>query len=384
MLINDLLGFFSRLEEPIFILNKETIEFVNYPANEFFKLGNTQVMGENFLSILLPFFNSKLNFINIFKQKINSSNDSELFEISDLGFINKTDKLSVSINKIDNTYTLVHFLTNSLEIKNLNKNFEREKLILNEKLKKSMNVANEMKAVFLNQVSHEIRTPLSAMLSFASLIKEELQEHIPSDLETGFEVIKRGGDRVIRTVDLMLNMSEVLTNTFKFHPQKLNLFEDVFYNIFEKYKHMAKDKKLNFTYEIHSNNNNVFADEFMLVQIVDNLMNNALKFTNSGEVKILFYSHPNGNLIMEISDTGIGISEEFIKNLYQPFSQEEQGVLRKYEGNGLGLSLTKKYCEINKIDLRVESLKNVGTTVYLEFEKNFIDSSIKKTSAVAN
>lgn len=369
-------NFSSNINEPLFIVHNEVVEFANSSAIEFFHLENKNWLGENISNLLSSFFNDSLAYINIFRNKLNSSKDVESFEISDLSLINKSEKLNVTITKIPEECSIIHFKTNELIIKNLKKNYEREKLVLLEKIKKAQNVANEMKAVFLNQVSHEIRTPLNAILSFASLIKEELKDYIQPDMETGFEVIKRGGDRVIRTVDLMLNMSEIITNTFTFKPQEINLFEDVVYSIFEKYKNSAKEKNLNFTYEIHCNNLNVCVDEFMINQIIDNLVNNAIKFTNSGEVKILFTSDNANKLVLAVKDTGIGISEEYIKRLYQPFSQEVEGVLRSYDGNGLGLSLAKKYCEINKIDLRVESLKNVGTTFYLEFDNFREDSNL--------
>lgn len=383
MLINELFNFFIKINEPIFILKEDKIEFINESGIKFLRLENKTFIGENFLSILIPYFDAQIKYLNIFTEKLNSPRQSESFEVSDFSFIGKNDKLSVEITKLSNNYSIIYLKTNELKLRTLIKNYEREKLILNEKIRKTKNLANEMKSVFLNQVNHEIRTPLNAILSFAALIKEELKDHIPPDMQTGFEVIKRGGDRVIRTADLMLNMSEVLTNAFRFNPQKLNLFEDVFYNIFEKYKSLAKEKNLNFTYEVHCNNIEVLADEFMLVQIIDNLINNAIKFTMQGEVKILFFSRTKSNLVFAVRDTGIGISEEYIKKLYQPFSQEDEGTIRSFEGNGLGLSLTKKYCEINKIDLHVESLKNNGSTFYLEFNQNEYTSEIQDIKTIA-
>ena len=383
MLVNELFNFFIKINEPIFILKEDKIEFINESGIKFLRLENKTFIGENFLSILIPHFDAQIKYLNIFTEKLNSPRQSESFEVSDFSFIGKNDKLSVEITKLSNNYSIIYLKTNELKLRSLIKNYEREKLILNEKIRKTKNLANEMKSVFLNQVNHEIRTPLNAILSFAALIKEELKDHIPPDMQTGFEVIKRGGDRVIRTADLMLNMSEVLTNAFRFNPQKLNLFEDVFYNIFEKYKSLAKEKNLNFTYEVHCNNTEVLADEFMLVQIIDNLINNALKFTIQGEVKILFFSRTKNNLVFAVRDTGIGISEEYIKKLYQPFSQEDEGTIRSFEGNGLGLSLTKKYCEINKIDLHVESLKNNGSTFYLEFNQNEYTSEIHDIKTIA-
>ena len=107
-------------------------------------------------------------------------------------------------------------------------------------------------------------------------------------------------------------------------------------------------------------NDLILADDYTVTQIFSNLIDNAIKYTPSGLVEISVYNIGN-ELIAEVKDTGIGISEEYGKNLFMPFTQEEQGYTRKYEGNGLGLALVKKYCDLNNCNISVESKKNAGS-----------------------
>jgi signal transduction histidine kinase len=97
-----------------------------------------------------------------------------------------------------------------------------------------------------------------------------------------------------------------------------------------------------------------------------NLIDNSIKYTKEGYISITVSKNGQG-IIVSIEDTGIGISEEFMKKMYHPFMQEERGATRRYDGNGLGLSLVKKYCDLNKIDIKVESEKGVRTKFTLIF-----------------
>ena len=104
-------------------------------------------------------------------------------------------------------------------------------------------------------------------------------------------------------------------------------------------------------------------------QIMANLIDNAIKYTASGEIGIKLYSI-NDKTAIDISDTGIGISEKYLPQLFTKFSQEEQGYTRKFEGTGLGLSLVKKYCEINRCDISVKSKKGEGTIFTILFQNS--------------
>ena len=112
----------------------------------------------------------------------------------------------------------------------------------------------------------------------------------------------------------------------------------------------------------------ILADEYSIMQIFANLIDNAIKYTKKGKVEILLTKNKSGNVMVEVKDTGIGMSKEFLPKIFEPFVQEEQGYSRSYEGNGLGLALTKRYCEINNAVIEVESEKNVGSTFRVIFK----------------
>ena len=99
------------------------------------------------------------------------------------------------------------------------------------------------------------------------------------------------------------------------------------------------------------------------------MIDNSIKYTEKGSIEIRLIKTSDQKTILEIEDTGIGMSEEFQKKLFTPFTQEEQGYTRKYDGSGLGLSLVQKYAKINKINLTFTSVKGVGTTFRIDLTK---------------
>ncbi|MBZ0184311.1 MAG: PAS domain-containing sensor histidine kinase [Melioribacteraceae bacterium] len=225
--------------------------------------------------------------------------------------------------------------------------------------------ADNLKSEFLAQVSHEIRTPINAILSFAGLIKEEVNEFIDKEISESFDIMNRAGNRLIRTIDLILGMSELQTNSYEMNESEINLNKDIIENILiEKSKTASKKKidiKTNFNDELIIN-----ADENSVYQIFENIIDNAVKYTDNGEIQINTRIE-NSIKTVEVIDTGIGISNEYLEKLFQPFTQEEQGYCRKFEGNGLGLALVKKYCEMNNAEIKVVSKKGLGTKFTVAF-----------------
>lgn len=220
--------------------------------------------------------------------------------------------------------------------------------------------ANHLKSEFLAQMSHEIRTPINTILSFTSLLKEELDQQLPEDLKTGFQIINRAGKRLIRTIDLILNMSELQTGTYEYFPKQIDIYQDCLLPLFTEYKHAAQEKGLDISIVQKTRETIISADEYTVYQIFYNLIDNAVKYTQKGYVRIMM-DRTDGYFRVEIQDTGIGISEQFLPSLFTAFTQEEQGYTRKFEGNGLGLALVKQYCGINNASIEVESKKNHGS-----------------------
>lgn len=230
--------------------------------------------------------------------------------------------------------------------------------------------ADKLKSEFLAQMSHEIRTPINAILSFSGLLRDELQDKIDADYRTVFDFMELSGNRIIRTIDLLLNMSELQTGSFKVSPKKFDIQKRVLDYVYHENINEAKKKKLKFEVENRLTENELFADEYSTQQILSVLTENAVKFTEEGEVQIVVYKDQQNKVVFEVRDTGIGISEEYMSNLFVPFSQEEQGYCRRFEGNGLGLAIAKRYCDLNKAEIKVKSKKGSGTTFKIVFPNN--------------
>lgn len=225
--------------------------------------------------------------------------------------------------------------------------------------------SDRLKGEFLAQMSHEIRSPLNSILNFTSLIKESCRDIMDDDLQMSFNIIDQASKRLIRTIDLILNMSELQANTYDFTPAKVDINEDVLKKLFLEYTPQAKNRNLDFELNCGIANTVVTADAYSLYQIFNNLIDNSIKYTKSGKVEINITR--NSSLEVEIKDTGIGISKEFMLNIFQPFSQEEQGYTRRFEGNGLGLALVKKYVEMNGARIEVQSHKGLGSSFKVIF-----------------
>lgn len=227
--------------------------------------------------------------------------------------------------------------------------------------------SSQLKTEFLAQMSHEIRTPVNSILSFASLLKEEMTGKMSEDLYQCFEVIDNGGRRLIRTIDMILNMSQFQSDNYEAAFVDIDLADSFLEKLIEEFKPAARTRQLNIFIEKYLPHAFVEADIYTLGQIFINIIDNAIKYTPEGEVKIVLYRNAASEICVDVSDTGIGISLEYMPHLFDPFSQEEMGYTRKYEGNGLGLALVKKYLEINRASILVRSRKNEGSTFTIIF-----------------
>lgn len=241
------------------------------------------------------------------------------------------------------------------------KKAEQDMKVAKEKAEES----DRVKSHFLAQMSHEIRTPINAIIGYSQLIKEDLEDKVDEETKSNFEIIESASQRLMRTIDLILRMSEIQTGNYKFIPKEIDLNEQL-KNLYKQFKITADNKRLGFDFVSNTENAKVTGDEFSIDQIFSNLIGNALKYTIEGGVKVEINKNGKG-VYVKVSDTGIGISKEYIPHVFQVFSQEEQGYTRKFEGNGLGLALVKKYCEMNNAEVEVESEKHKGSTFTVHF-----------------
>lgn len=236
--------------------------------------------------------------------------------------------------------------------------------------KEKAELSDKLKTAFLSQMSHEIRSPLQKILGFVELIKEYIEltnNNIDPEIYEYFTLINLSSRRLIRTIDTILNMSEMHTNSYTPIFIERDLYS-LIYDIYQEFKHDASVKKLAFGFDNFTNNSIARIDEYSTIQIFENLIDNAIKYTDKGFVKISLGRDYKNNLYVEISDSGIGMTKEFMNKLFSPFNQEEIGYTRTYEGLGLGLALVKKYCDLNNAIIDVKSEKGVGTTIRVIFQ----------------
>lgn len=229
--------------------------------------------------------------------------------------------------------------------------------------------SSKLKSEFLAQVSHEIRTPVNTILSFSGLISEELNDIIPEDLKPSFTIMKNAGRRMIRTIDLILNMSEIQTGTYQPLTKRIDLLNNVLYDLYLEYLSAAKEKELGLFLNNNLDGAEIYGDEYTIGQIFNNLINNAIKYTHRGKVEIILGKNDEDEIYVDIKDTGIGIADDYMPDLFEPFMQEDRGYTRRFEGNGLGLALVKKYCTLNNARIEVKSKKGKGTQFRVTFNK---------------
>lgn len=253
-------------------------------------------------------------------------------------------------------------------LRDITSQLEKENELL--QAKEEAEKSDRLKSDFLTQISHEIRSPIHTILSFAGYIRDQLNGKVEEDIIESLDSMDTAGRRITRTIDLILNMSQINTGTFEIEKRFVPIMEDVIAPILKEYDLLAKENgnKL----EVHCGNCpmdiQAYVDEYALKQIMQNLVDNAIKFTKNGTISISG-EKVDGRLHIHIEDTGIGISAEYLPHLFSSFSQEEQGYTRRFDGNGLGLALVKKYCEINNIDITVKSKKGKGSTFTLVFNE---------------
>ncbi len=226
--------------------------------------------------------------------------------------------------------------------------------------------ADKLKTEFLAQMSHEIRTPVNIMLSYNSMLKDELIDAANKEWDSVFNSIEFAGKRLIRTIDLILNMSMIQSGKIEISLVKIDI-NSLLRHLLNEYDAISEDKGVEFSLSNLSSSTIIESDEYIVNQVFQNLIDNALKYTKAGKVEIIVYKSGENKLCVDIKDTGIGISTEYLSQMFKPFSQEDTGYSRKYEGVGLGLALVKNYLDLIRASISVESEKGKGSVFTIVF-----------------
>lgn len=217
---------------------------------------------------------------------------------------------------------------------------------------------NRLKSNFLANMSHEIRTPINGILGISQVIELESKDET---IREYVQLQKKSGRRLLDTINSILSLSRLEAQKEALLLSVVDM-NKVVHESATSLEELARCKGLKFRMSEHTEQLLCLSDETMLYQVVHNIVGNAIKFTEVGEVSIQLSICPNNNVSIRVSDTGIGISKEFLPKVFNPFEQESMGHSRGYEGSGLGLSISKRYIELLGGEIVVESEKNKGST----------------------
>lgn|GEM_PF-1834963 len=226
--------------------------------------------------------------------------------------------------------------------------------------------SSRLKSAFLANMSHEFRTPLNIILGYNDLIGEHLAETRDSSQVECVEAVARACRRLLQTLNAVLDYSKLESRSFKVNPLALKPVPLIRRLIAEMMPQVSK-KGLTLALEFDDEAATIAFDEYCLTQALRNLLDNAIKFTEHGSATIRLHRNESGGICLNVTDTGIGIDAAFQAHLLEPFSQEDCGMARRFEGAGLGLALTRRYLELNGASLSVRSEKGAGSTFTIHF-----------------
>ena len=236
--------------------------------------------------------------------------------------------------------------------------------------------ASNVKSQFLANMSHEIRTPLNAILGFS---KELRSDSLPPEKQEQVSIINAAADNLLSIVNDVLDFSKIEAGKLKInnHPFSPNEILEDMVSVMAKSAHL---KHLEFIYNLEPLPEKLIGDSYRIKQVLNNLLGNALKFTDQGFVSLSTYgkerAHGIYELVLKIEDSGIGISRTDQRKLFAAFSQVDDALSRSYQGTGLGLVICQELVKLMRGELRLQSAPNSGSTFTVTIRCNLLNASL--------
>ncbi len=245
------------------------------------------------------------------------------------------------------------------------KKMELELLAAKEKAEE----ADKLKSAFIQNLHHEIRTPLNGILGFIDFFADDSYGFSPQEKSELIEVMHKSGDRLIKTINDLLEISKLDSGILKINKELFDLKTHLA-NYVKEQQLKFQNSDIDFLYEIDSSIESIMVntDKPKLFLALENLLDNAFKFTSSGFIKLKVWVK-NEDLEISIEDSGIGIETKFQDSIFKPFWQVQKDLDRYYDGNGLGLTISKKMIDNLGGKLSVQSDFGKGTTFSVKLPK---------------
>ncbi|WP_208345399.1 PAS domain-containing sensor histidine kinase, partial [Aetokthonos hydrillicola] len=221
--------------------------------------------------------------------------------------------------------------------------------------------ATRIKSQFMSVMSHELRTPMNAILGFSQLLLRRYYHLFPPELRTMVEKIINSGKHLLALIEDILDFSALEAGKVDLQLQEFNLV-DLVTTTTQQLHFLAEQKNLTLAVHTEIENPLIVNDSDRVRQILVNLLSNAIKFTDGGGILIELQELNQDRLTLTVRDTGIGIPEAELKNIFQGFWQLNQSTTRKYGGTGLGLAIVDKLLRLMNGTITVESKQDQGST----------------------
>ena len=254
---------------------------------------------------------------------------------------------------------------------------------LNDKLEialKKAETASLAKTRFLNNMSHDIRTPMNAILGYAQLMKDELKGKDLPETSEHLKKLQQSGSLLLSIINNVLDMAQIESGKMEIDENYARI-EDIRQTLFEIFEDEAKKKNLELHYTINIEHEHILTDITKVKEIFVNILSNAIKYTPSGgsvmlNIDELACDEPGYMIVRtSVSDTGIGMSRDYLTKIFDAFTRERNTTKSKITGSGLGMSIVKKYVDLLGGTIEVESELGKGSTFTVTLKYRIADES---------
>ena len=295
------------------------------------------------------------------------------------GMVEKTKKISVICGVIVGLVLLMICLWTYFVYRKSKEEEQKQKQLLLEAAEKA-DAANKAKSTFLFNMSHDIRTPMNAIVGFTDIA---LHQNSVAEIHDSLEKVRESSKHLLSLLNDVLDLSRIESGKAVFFPEPVDITK-LTDDVLAIMNGLLYNRDLKFeVYRERPKNPYVLADATRIREVLTNFLSNAVKFTkDGGTVTLDISSHPgedDKHIVARyiVKDNGIGMSEEFQKKLFKPFSQEDdRGARTQYKGTGLGMAIAKEYVEMMGGSIAVESQKGVGTTFTVEIPLELTEQGI--------